>query len=134
MIRHVTAFALSAGFVIVAASLALVAVGLKKTLAGVGDPLGLVTAAAMLGGAAIYLLAHVAFRWRNIHTLNRQRLLCVALLLGMLTIEVTLEPPSLATLGALAALLSALIAYEALHFAELRDRIRHQLARGSVPG
>ena len=38
---------------------------------------------ALLGGVAIYLLAHVALRLRNAHTLNRQRLL-VALVLGAL--------------------------------------------------
>jgi hypothetical protein len=44
------------------------------------------------------------------------------------------RPPSLATLGILAALLSALISYEATHFAELRERIRHQLAREGAAG
>jgi low temperature requirement protein LtrA len=115
------------------AGIALVAVGMKRTLGDVGSPLGIGPAAAMLGGAALYLLAHVAFRWRNIHRLNRQRLFCAAVLGAMLLVEAEVAPPALATLGALAALLSALIAYEALHFAELRDRIRHQLARGGVP-
>lgn len=114
------------------AGIALVALGLKQTLAHVDEPLGLVPAAAMLGGAALYLLAHVAFRWRNIRTLNRQRLLCAALLLALLLVEAQLHPPSLATLGMLAGLLSALILYEAIRFAELRDRIRHQLAREGV--
>ena len=116
------------------AGIALVAVGLKRTLADVGAPLGLVPAAAMLGGCALYLVAHVAFRWRNIKRLNRQRLACSLVLLAMLALEAELGPPSLATLGAMAALLSALIVYEALRFAELRDRIRHELARGTVPG
>ncbi len=62
------------------AGIALVAVGMKVTLEHVSSPLGVVTASAMIGGAAMYLLAHVAFRWRNIHTLNRQRLVCAALL------------------------------------------------------
>jgi low temperature requirement protein LtrA len=115
------------------AGIALVAVGLKRTLADVNQPLGLVPAAAMLGGCALYLLAHVAFRWRNIHRLNRQRLVCSAVLLALLLAEAQLSPPSLVTLGAVAALLSALIVYEALRFAELRDRIRHELARGGVP-
>ena len=114
------------------AGIALVAVGLQKTLAHVEEPLGVVAAAALLGGAATYLLAHVAFRWRNLHTLNRQRLVCAALLVALLVVEVLAEPPSLATVGVLAAVLSALIAYEALHFAAARDRIRHQLARESV--
>jgi low temperature requirement protein LtrA len=107
------------------AGIALVALGLKRTLAHVGHPLGVVAATAMLGGAAVYLLAHVAFRWRNVHKLNVYRLLCAFLLGGLLIVEVALRPPSLATLAMLAAVLSALIAFETVHFAELRDRIRH---------
>ncbi len=38
-------------------------------------------------------------------------------------------PPALLTLAVLALVLSALIAYEALRFAALRDRLRHQLAQ-----
>jgi len=97
----------------------------EKTLRGVGDPLKLVPAVAMLGGTAIYLLAHVAFRLRNVHTLSRQRLVCALVLVAL--IPVALELPALATLGVLAALLSALIAFEALRFSEARERIRHQL-------
>ena len=55
----------------------------------------------MLGGGALYLLAHVAFRWRNILTLNRQRLLCALLLCALLGGELAVRPPSLVTLGAL---------------------------------
>jgi low temperature requirement protein LtrA len=108
------------------AGIVLLALGLKKTLGDVGDPLGTVPAAAMLGGAAIYLLAHVAFRLRNVHSLNRRRLACAVLLLVL--IPVGAELPALATLGLLAAVLTALIAYEALRYAEARDRVRHQLA------
>ncbi len=49
------------------AGIVLLALGLKKTLAHVADPLELVPAVAALGGTALYLLAHVAFRWRNVH-------------------------------------------------------------------
>jgi hypothetical protein len=41
---------------------------------------------------------------------------------------VALEIPALATLAVLAAALSVLIAYETVRFAELRERMRHQLA------
>ena len=108
------------------AGIVLLALGLKKTLGDVGDPLGTVPATAMLGGAAVYLLAHVAFRLRNVHSLNRRRLACAVLLLAL--IPVGAELPALATLGILAAVLTTLIAYEALRFAEARDRVRHQLA------
>jgi low temperature requirement protein LtrA len=108
------------------AGIVLLALGLKKTLGDVGDALGTVPATAMLGGAAVYLLAHVAFRLRNVHSLNGQRLACAVLLLALIPIGA--ELPALATLGILAAVLTALIAYEALRFAEARDRVRHQLA------
>jgi low temperature requirement protein LtrA len=112
------------------AGIVLVALGLKKTLAAVEDPLKLVPAAALLGGTAVYLLAHVGFRLRNVRTLNKQRLGCAILLLALLPAAV--ELPSLATLAILATVLAALIAYEALRFAEARDRVRHQLAREAV--
>jgi low temperature requirement protein LtrA len=113
------------------AGIVLGALGLKKTLEHVGDPLELVPATAMLGGTALYLLAHVAFRLRNLHTLNKQRLLCAGVVVAL--IPAAVELPALATLAILAALLSVLIAYEAIRFADLRDRIRHQLAREAVP-
>ncbi len=108
------------------AGIVLVALGMKKTLAHVEDPLELVPAVALFGGTATYLLAHVAFRWRNIHTLNRQRLACSALLVALVPLGV--ELPSLATLTILAAILSGLVVYETLHFAEARNRLRQKLA------
>ena len=86
------------------AGIVLVALGMKKTLAHVDDPLKLVPAVALFGGTAAYLLAHVAFRWRNIHTLNRQRLACSVLLVALMPLGV--ELPSLATLAMLAAILA----------------------------
>jgi low temperature requirement protein LtrA len=113
------------------AGIVLVALGMKQTLAQVEDPLKLVPAAAMLGGTALYLLAHVAFRLRNVHTLNPRRLACALLLLALVPAGVAL--PSLATLGLLAAVLVALIAYETVRYAEARERIRHELARDPAP-
>jgi low temperature requirement protein LtrA len=108
------------------AGIVLVALGLKKTLGDVEDPLKTVPAAALLGGAAIYLLAHVAFRLRNVHRLSTPRLVCAAVLVAL--IPAALELPSLATLAILAALLAAVIAYEVPRFAELRERLRHEVA------
>jgi low temperature requirement protein LtrA len=108
------------------AGIVLIALGMKKTLAHVDEPLKLVPAAALLGGTALYLLAHVAFRLRNMHTLSRRRLVCALLLIALVPVGV--ELPALATLGVLAAVLTALTAYEALRFAEARDRVRHALA------
>ncbi len=109
------------------AGIVLGAMGLKKTLGDTGAELELVPAVALLGGASLYLLAHVAFRLRNIGTLNRQRLLCAMLLSAL--IPVAMEIPALASLGVLVGVLALLIGYETIRFADIRDRIRHQLAR-----
>jgi low temperature requirement protein LtrA len=109
------------------AGIVLLALGLKKTLLDVDHELKEVPAAAMLGGVAVYLLAHVAFRWRNVHRFSRARLICAVLLVAL--IPAALELPALATLAIVSALLAALIVYETLAFAELRDRMRHQLTR-----
>ncbi len=107
------------------AGIAFVAVGLKRALPHSSQPLGHVAATAMIGGAALYLAGHVAMRWRTIHSLSRQRVVCIALLGVLLAIDFALAPPALVTIGALAALLSGLIAYEAVRFAARRDRVRH---------
>jgi low temperature requirement protein LtrA len=109
------------------AGIVLLALGLKKTLGHVDDPLKLVPAVATLGGTALYLLAHVAFRWRNVHRFSTQRLLGAILLLAL--IPAAIELPALATLGIVAAVLAVLIVYESVHFAELRDRLRHPVPR-----
>jgi low temperature requirement protein LtrA len=112
------------------AGIALIAVGLKRTLLAVDDPLRLVPAFALLGGAAMYLLAHVAFRLRNVHTFSARRLVCAIVLLALLPAGAAL--PALATLGILTAVLVALIAYEALRYADVRQRVRHEAAADSV--
>jgi low temperature requirement protein LtrA len=111
------------------AGIVLLALGMKKTLGHVDDPLKTVPAAAMLGGTAVYLLAHVAFRWRNVHRFSIQRLLTAVLLVALIPLATELD--ALLTLVLLAVLLCALIVYETLQFADLRDRMRHQLDHGS---
>jgi low temperature requirement protein LtrA len=108
------------------AGIVLLALGLKKTLGHVEEPLKLIPAVALLGGVAMYLLAHVAFRMRNVHRFSVQRLLCAALLVALIPLAVELA--ALATLAIIAALLVVLIVYESVRFAELRDRLRHQVA------
>jgi low temperature requirement protein LtrA len=112
------------------AGIVLLALGLKKTLEHTDEALKWVPATALLGGTAIYLLAHVAFRWRNIHTLNRQRL-AMAIVLPFL-IPLAHELPSLASLAGLAALLVGLVAYEAIRFGEARERLRRRLLHGET--
>ncbi len=108
------------------AGIVLLALGLKKTLEHVEDPLKLVPAVALLGGTALYLVAHVAFRYRNVHSFNWHRTVTAALLVAL--VPVAVEIPALAVVIALAAILALLIAYEVRRYAEARDRLRHQLA------
>jgi low temperature requirement protein LtrA len=108
------------------AGIVLVALGFKKTLGHVGEHLQLVPATALLGGTALYLLAHVAFRWRNMHRLTFARLATAALCLALIPLAVRI--PALATLAVLAAVLVALIVYERRRLADLRQRLRHHPA------
>src|SRR5215210_1887159 len=107
------------------AGIVLVALGVKKTLGHQGEALETVPAAALLGGTAVYLTAHVAFRWRNVHRFSVQRLVGAAVCAAL--VPVAVEVPALLTLGLLAAVLTALVAYESVRFAELRTRLRHQI-------
>jgi low temperature requirement protein LtrA len=108
------------------AGIVLLALGLKKTIAEVGESLDVVIASALLGGTAVYLLAHVAFRLRNVHTVNYHRLACAVLL--VVFVPVAVEVPALVTLAVLALVLAVLIRLEAVHFPGSRDRVRRQLA------
>jgi low temperature requirement protein LtrA len=107
------------------AGIVLVALGVKKTLGHVDEPLKLVPAVALLGGTAMYLLAHVAFRYRHIHTLNSRRL-GLAILLGAF-VAVAVEIPALATLAVLAAALALLIVVETRSYGASRARLRNGL-------
>ncbi len=112
------------------AGIVLLAVGIKKTLEHVGDPLTLVPAVALCGGVALYLIAHLLFRLRNVRSLNRQRLVASILLLALIPLAV--ELPALMTLAAVAAIVTALIGYEAIRFAEARARVRHPGAEATA--
>jgi low temperature requirement protein LtrA len=105
------------------AGIVLVALAMKKTLGDVSDPLDAVPAFALLGGVAAYLLGHVAFRFRHVHTINRQRLLLALLLLALVP-AATAVPP-LVPLAVVTALLTAMIVYETNLYGEGRANVRH---------
>src|SRR3954470_21891233 len=77
---------------------------------------------ALYGGAAAYLLAHLAFRERNVGSINRPRAVVVAVLLLAPLMVGSL--PALAQLAVLAGVLVALIAFEMVRYAEARAAIR----------
>ena len=114
------------------AGIVFLALGLKKVIEYVADtehhdltdPLTGIPLLALYGGVALYLLAHVAFRLRNVGSVNRQRAVTVVLLIALL--PVAWQLPALASLGLLAAVLVLLIAYESTVHADARRAIRHR--------
>ncbi len=104
------------------AAIVLVALGMKSTLAHVGDPLHRETATALLGGASLYLLAHVAFRLRSLQTLSVERLVAALVLLALLPLAH--EVDALLTVAMVAAVLWALLAFESVRYADARREVR----------
>ena len=129
------------------AGVILLALGLKKVMEYVADSthhelseaLEVLPVVAMFGGVALYLLAHVAFRYRNVHSVNVQRVVVAVLMIA--SIPGAAQMPALAALGLVAAVLIGLIVFEATKFSEIRDRVRHeeevavsQMGQETAPG
>ena len=106
------------------AGIVLVALGVKKTLAHVGDPLEAIPAVALCGGAALYLLGHNAFRLREVGSVSVPRLVVTVLCCALIPVAVSV--PSLITLAILAGLLCALAAFETVRSREFRRVLRAQ--------
>jgi low temperature requirement protein LtrA len=106
------------------AGVVLFALGVKKTLEHIGEPLETIPALGLSCGVALYLLAHVALRLRIGGGLGRGRP-TAALVLIVLT-PLFLEVPALAAVAIVAAVCAALIAYEALRYREQRAEIRRE--------
>jgi len=104
------------------AGIILLALGVKKTIGHVDEPLESVPAVALCGGVALYYLAHIAFRLRNVRSVNWQRL--VAALGCLALIPVATNARAIVALAAIAGLCAILITYEAIRFREARARVR----------
>jgi low temperature requirement protein LtrA len=104
------------------AGIIIAAFGLHEVLAHVEDPLKEVPAFALVGGVAIYLLGHVALRWRGVHSVNWRRLVLAGVLLALYPLA--LEIASLATLAIITALLAGLIVLETRSYGEGRLAVR----------
>jgi low temperature requirement protein LtrA len=114
---------------IMVAGIVLVALGLKKTIGHFDEHLDDVAAFALLGGVAIYLLGLVAFRYRHVKSINRQRLLLAVVLL--ILVPVATEIPAIAAVAVANLLLWPVIAYETRLYGEGRYLVRH--GGGEVP-
>jgi len=105
------------------AGIVLFALGLKTTLAHVGDALDTIPAVALCGGTALYLLGHVAFLFRTTGRIFRRRTIGAIALLAL--IPAALAIPALAALGLVSAVCSLVVAWEFLRYRESRFRVRH---------
>ena len=99
------------------------ALGVKKTVGDVGEPLKTVPTIALLGGIALYLAGHVAFRLRLHSGLGRGFLAAAVVSLALIPVATQVED-ALGALAIAAAVSTALIAYEAIRFAGARAAVR----------
>jgi len=107
------------------AGIVMVAFGLEESLAHVDEHLHAVPAFALLGGIALYLLAHVVMRLRNAGTVSVRRLVVAGLMLALW--PVALEISALAILAVVNVVLWMLIVIETRSYGEARYRVRHGL-------
>jgi low temperature requirement protein LtrA len=104
------------------AGIVLFALGVKKMIEHTDKPLTDMPAVCLCGGIAMYFLAHVGFRLRNVGSISRPRLIAAAACLAL--IPVATSTAGIATLAALLAVTVLLIAYEGVRYADARARIR----------
>jgi low temperature requirement protein LtrA len=109
------------------AGIILVALGVKKAIGHVDEPLKTVPAVALLGGIALYYAGHLGFRVRNVRSVNWPRL--VAAVACLCLIPLATEVDALWALALAAAVTSAVIAYETIRWAEARTRVRNTHAQ-----
>src|SRR5215208_2687353 len=98
------------------------ALGVEKTLAHVGEPLGTIPSVALCGGVALYLLGHNAFRLREEGSLSVPRLIVSLACLALIPVAVSV--PSLITLAVLTVLLCGLATFETATSREFRRELR----------
>jgi low temperature requirement protein LtrA len=110
------------------AGIVLLALGVKKAIGHVYEPLDIAPAVALCGGVALYLAGHIAFRLRNVGSWNRQR--TIAALACLALVPLATNADSLIALAAVAAVVVVLTTFEAIYFREARERIRS----GGLPG
>jgi low temperature requirement protein LtrA len=115
------------------AGIVLFALGLKKTVEHVGDPLGTVPAVALCGGLSLYFLTHVALRVRLVMTiprtsaewpgwLGRGRPVAAVVLLALTPAAVELA--ALVSLALVAAACCLLVVYDVVHYRTERAVVR----------
>jgi low temperature requirement protein LtrA len=105
------------------AGIVLFALGLKTTVDHVGEALDTVPAVGLCGGAALYLLGHIAFLFRTTGRVFRRRTVGAVVLLALVPAAVVI--PALAALALVSAVCSFIVAYEAIRYRAARVQVRH---------
>jgi low temperature requirement protein LtrA len=105
------------------AGIVLFALGLKTTVDHPADELATVPAVALCGGAALYLLGHIAFLFRATGRIFRRRTIGAVALLALIPLAV--ETPALVALALVSAVCTFVVAYEVLRHREHRVQVRH---------
>jgi low temperature requirement protein LtrA len=105
------------------AGIVLFALGLKTTVGHAGEALDTVPAVALCGGAALYLLAHIAFLFRTTGRIFRRRTVGAAGLLALVPAAVAI--PALAALALVSAVCSLVVTYEVIRYRAARVRVRN---------
>jgi low temperature requirement protein LtrA len=82
-----------------------------------------VPAVALCGGAALYLLAHIAFLFRTTGRTFRRRTVGAAVLLALVPAAVAI--PALAALALVSAVCSLVVTYEVIRYRAAPVRVRH---------
>jgi low temperature requirement protein LtrA len=106
------------------AGIVLMAFGMKVTIGHHGDDLHDVPAFALLGGLAVYLLGLVAFRYRHVKTVNRQRLGLAIVLLFLVPVATAM--PALISLAVAVVLVWLMITFEHFRYGPGRDQLRRE--------
>jgi low temperature requirement protein LtrA len=115
------------------AGIVLFALGLKRTIEQVDEPLAMIPAIALCGGLSLYFLTHVGLRIRMVHFIRHAtterpgwigpgRLATGIAMLAL--IPAALELPALASLALVTGVCCALIAWDVIHYREHRIEVR----------
>jgi low temperature requirement protein LtrA len=106
------------------AGIVLMAFGMKVTIGHHGEDLHDVPAFALLGGLAVYLLGLVAFRYRHVQTVNRQRLGLAIVLLFLIPVATAM--PALISLAVAVVLVWLMITFEHFRYGPGRAQLRRE--------
>jgi low temperature requirement protein LtrA len=106
------------------AGIVLMAFGMKVTIGHHDEDLHDVPAFALLGGLATYLLGLVAFRYRQVRTINRHRLGLAVVLLFLVPVATAIS--ALISLALIVVLIWLMIAFEHRGYGPGREALRRE--------